>query len=166
MLIALKELHGFGARRIAFLSLPPVGCVPTSRTLSGGKNRTCARHYNQAAKIFNKKLSSELDSLRSKNPPVNAVLADIYSPLIDIIENPQSYGNLSFQIDVVISTSLLINGSIWILLYLKWPVAVKQQIPKRKRAKYVKQDKRVKSHLKCFSNAYKQPPKFFAKFLY
>lgn len=100
--------------------------MPTSRTFGGGKNRTCARQYNQAAKIFNKKLSSELDSLRSKNPPVNAVLADIYSPLLDIIKNPQSYGNLSFQIDVAIPTNLLINGSIWILLYLKWPVAVKQ----------------------------------------
>nr|GFA00614.1 GDSL esterase/lipase EXL3-like [Tanacetum cinerariifolium] len=88
----IKELHGFGARRIVILSLPPVGCMPTSRTLGGGKNRTCARLHNQAAKIFNKKLSAELDSLRSKSPPVNAVLADIYNPLLDIIENPQSYG--------------------------------------------------------------------------
>ncbi|GJT93488.1 GDSL esterase/lipase EXL3-like protein [Tanacetum coccineum] len=96
----IKELHGFGARRIVILSLPPVGCMPTSRTLGGGKNRACARLHNQAAKIFNKKLSAALDSLRSKSPPVNAVLADIYSPLLDVIENPQSYGNLSFQIDV------------------------------------------------------------------
>lgn len=67
--------------------------MPTSITFSGGRNRSCSTLYNNAAKFFNKKLSSELHSLRSKNPPVNVVFADIYKPLLDIVNNPQSYGN-------------------------------------------------------------------------
>lgn len=68
--------------------------MPTSRTLSGGKYRSCASIYNKAAKFFNKKLSSELYSLRFRNPPVKVVFADIYTPMLEIIKNPQSYGNL------------------------------------------------------------------------
>ncbi|KAF5803917.1 putative carboxylesterase [Helianthus annuus] len=78
------------------MSLPPVGCMPTSITVNGGKNRSCSIMHNNAAKYFNKKLSAELQSLRSGNPPVNVVLADIYTPLLDIVNNPQSYGNSSF----------------------------------------------------------------------
>ncbi|KAJ0568598.1 putative triacylglycerol lipase [Helianthus annuus] len=88
----IQELHRLGARRVVVMSLPPVGCMPTSITVNGGKNRSCSIMHNNAAKYFNKKLSAELQSLRSGNPPVNVVLADIYTPLLDIVNNPQSYG--------------------------------------------------------------------------
>ncbi|CAH1435428.1 unnamed protein product [Lactuca virosa] len=88
----VKELHKLGARRVVVFSLPAIGCMPTSRTLSGGKYRSCASIYNKAAKFFNKKLSSELYSLRFRNPPVKVVFADIYTPMLEIIKNPQSYG--------------------------------------------------------------------------
>ncbi|KAL8255110.1 hypothetical protein R6Q59_033331 [Mikania micrantha] len=88
----IQELHRLGARRVVVLSLPPVGCMPTSITVGGNKNRSCSTMHNKAAKLFNKKLSSELQSLRSQNPPVNVVFADIYTPLLDIVKNPQSYG--------------------------------------------------------------------------
>lgn len=71
--------------------------MPTSITFGGEtKNRSCSTLYNRAAELFNKKLASELHTLRSKNPPVNVVLADIYNPLLVIVKNPQSYGNSSF----------------------------------------------------------------------
>ncbi|KAI3776500.1 hypothetical protein L1987_46285 [Smallanthus sonchifolius] len=88
----IQGLHGLGARRVVVLSLPPVGCMPTSITVGGGKNRSCSTMHNKAAKLFNKKLSSELQSLRSRNPPVKVVLADIYTPFLDVVNNPQSYG--------------------------------------------------------------------------
>ncbi|KAI3724499.1 hypothetical protein L2E82_36279 [Cichorium intybus] len=88
----VQELHKLGARRVVVFGLPAIGCMPTSRTMHGGKNRSCASIYNKAAKFFNKKLSSELYSLRSKDPPVKVVFADVYSPMLDIIKNPQSYG--------------------------------------------------------------------------
>ncbi|KAK1441038.1 hypothetical protein QVD17_06874 [Tagetes erecta] len=88
----IQELHSLGARRVVVLSLPPIGCMPTSITFSGSQNRTCSILYNKAAELFNKKLSSELQSLRSRHPPVKVVFADIYNPLLHIVNNPQSYG--------------------------------------------------------------------------
>ena len=88
-----KELYKLGARRIAILSAPPIGCVPSQRTLAGGIIRECAEKYNDAAKLFNSKLSKELDSLDRNLPNSNIVYIDVYNPLLDIIVNYQKYGN-------------------------------------------------------------------------
>ncbi|KAK9270109.1 hypothetical protein L1049_025683 [Liquidambar formosana] len=88
----LKELFELGARRLAVFSAPPLGCLPSQRTLAGGLQRECAENYNQAAQLYNAKLSSELDSLNSKLPQAKIVYVDVYSPLIDLIQNPGKYG--------------------------------------------------------------------------
>nr|XP_043632937.1 GDSL esterase/lipase At1g59030-like [Erigeron canadensis] len=89
----VQGLHRLGARRVAVLSLPPIGCMPTSRTFGGGgENRSCSRLYNEAAEHTNEKLSAEFESLRSRDPPVKVIFADIYNPVMDMVHNPQSYG--------------------------------------------------------------------------
>ncbi|ESW08099.1 hypothetical protein PHAVU_009G018200 [Phaseolus vulgaris] len=87
----VKELYGLGARRIGVLGAPPIGCVPSQRTLAGGLERECAEEYNYAAKLFNSKLSRKLDSL-SHLPNSRIVYIDIYNPLMDIIVNYHRYG--------------------------------------------------------------------------
>ncbi|XP_061366011.1 GDSL esterase/lipase EXL3-like [Gastrolobium bilobum] len=88
----IKELYKLGARRIAVLSAPPIGCVPSQRTLAGGIIRECAEKYNDAAKLFNSKLSKEMDSLNHNSPNSRIVYIDVYNPLLDIIVNYQKYG--------------------------------------------------------------------------
>ncbi|XP_043709195.1 uncharacterized protein LOC122658342 [Telopea speciosissima] len=88
----IQELYNLGARRIAVLNAPPIGCVPSQRTLAGGKERNCAEKYNQAALLFNSKLSSQIESLDKKLPRSKIVAVEIYKPLFDIIQNPNSYG--------------------------------------------------------------------------
>ncbi|MED6106382.1 hypothetical protein PIB30_004155 [Stylosanthes scabra] len=88
----IKELYGLGARKIGVLSAPPIGCVPSQRTLGGGLERECAEDYNYAAKMFNSKLSKELDSLHQNSPNSRIVYIDVYNPLLDIILNYQKYG--------------------------------------------------------------------------
>ncbi|OVA06670.1 Lipase [Macleaya cordata] len=88
----IQELHGLGARRFGVLSAPPIGCLPSQRTLGGGKERKCAKSYNKAAQIFNSKLSAELDNLNSKLQHIRAVFVDIYTPLQDLINRPRQYG--------------------------------------------------------------------------
>ncbi|WJX15626.1 GDSL esterase/lipase exl3 [Trifolium repens] len=88
----VKEIHKLGARRIAVLSAPPIGCVPSQRTLAGGIVRECAEKYNDAAKLFNAKISKELDSLSHTSPNSRIVYIDVYTPLLDIILNYQNYG--------------------------------------------------------------------------
>ncbi|KAL2344608.1 hypothetical protein Fmac_005893 [Flemingia macrophylla] len=88
----VKELYNLGARRLAVLSAPPIGCVPSQRTLAGGLTRKCSEKYNNAAKLFNSKLSKEIDSLRRNSSDSRIVYIDVYNPLLDIIENYQNYG--------------------------------------------------------------------------
>uniref|UniRef100_F6GZS5 GDSL esterase/lipase EXL3 n=1 Tax=Vitis vinifera TaxID=29760 RepID=F6GZS5_VITVI len=87
-----KELYGLGARRIGVFSAPPLGCLPSQRSLAGGIQRECVEKYNEASQLFNTKLSSGLDSLNTNFPLAKFVYVDIYNPLLDIIQNPQKSG--------------------------------------------------------------------------
>ncbi|XP_042509636.1 GDSL esterase/lipase EXL3-like [Macadamia integrifolia] len=88
----LQELYNLGARRIVVQSIPPIGCLPTIRTTVGGKERNCAKKYNQAALVYNSKLASLIDSLLKKLPESKIVYVDIYKPLLDIIQDPNTFG--------------------------------------------------------------------------
>ncbi|KAI5640401.1 hypothetical protein M9H77_00187 [Catharanthus roseus] len=88
----IQELYKLGCRRIAVFSVPPIGCVPSQRTLGGGPARVCAENYNQAARLANMKLSSQIDYIRQKYPQSRVTYVEIYDPLFDLIQNPQNYG--------------------------------------------------------------------------
>ncbi|XP_021908078.1 GDSL esterase/lipase EXL3-like isoform X2 [Carica papaya] len=87
----IQQLYGVGARRIGVFSLPPIGCVPSQRTLGGGLNRECSNKANQAALLINSKLNVQLNSLRKKLPGSKLVYVDIYNPLLSLIKNPAQY---------------------------------------------------------------------------
>ncbi|CAN8234526.1 unnamed protein product [Cochlearia groenlandica] len=88
----VKKLYGYGVRRIAVFGAPPLGCVPSQRTLGGGFFRDCADNYNKASQLFNSKLSTKLDLLQHTLPGIKPVYINIYDPLFDIIQNPEKYG--------------------------------------------------------------------------
>ncbi|KAM0967614.1 hypothetical protein ACFX13_016376 [Malus domestica] len=89
----LQELYASRARRIVISGLPPVGCLPSMRTVDGGSERNCVARYNQAAELFNSKLSAEVDRLNKQLFHAKVVvLMDVYRPLMDIILKPQKYG--------------------------------------------------------------------------
>lgn len=91
----LKGLYALGARKIGVFSAPPIGCLPSQRTLGGGVERDCADKPNQAAMLFNSKLSAELDDLKNNLPNSRLIYVDIYNPLLDMIINPTNYGKTS-----------------------------------------------------------------------
>ncbi|MFS7891828.1 putative triacylglycerol lipase [Helianthus anomalus] len=88
----IQDIYKLGARRIAVFGAPPIGCVPSQRTLGGGGLRVCAEEYNQAAQIYNSKLQRVTQYLNSTLAQSRIVYIDIYNPLLDIIENPLQYG--------------------------------------------------------------------------
>ncbi|GMY28218.1 GDSL esterase/lipase EXL3-like [Fagus crenata] len=88
----VKELYKLGARKIGVLSAPPLGCVPSQRTLVGGSKEECAKDPNEASKMFNDKLSAELGYLNDNLPDAKVVYIDVYYPLLDLITNPNKYG--------------------------------------------------------------------------
>ncbi|KAJ7957896.1 GDSL esterase/lipase [Quillaja saponaria] len=87
----LKALYGLGARRIAVLSTLPLGCLPGARSI-GGFLRPCIELVNQEAQLFNSKLSSELDSIKNSIPDFKLIFVDVYTSLLDIIQNPEKSG--------------------------------------------------------------------------
>ncbi|KAL0557546.1 hypothetical protein IC582_006090 [Cucumis melo] len=88
----VKDLYAAGARRIGFFATPPLGCLPSQRTLAGGTQRACVNEYNDAAKLFNGKLQTTLSYLQSTLPDSRVVYVDIYNPLLDVIQNYAKYG--------------------------------------------------------------------------
>ena len=91
----VQELYALGARMIFLTNAPPCGCLPSQRTIAGGPLRECVAKENQAAVLFNKKLSSGLPSLNQKLPGARIVVLDIYTPLLNLIMNPTRYGSSS-----------------------------------------------------------------------
>ncbi|XP_077246649.1 GDSL esterase/lipase EXL3-like isoform X3 [Tasmannia lanceolata] len=61
-----QELYNLGVRKIGVVGLPPIGCVPSQRTLAGGILRDCQATYNQAAIKVNLELSKALEDLRNR----------------------------------------------------------------------------------------------------
>uniref|UniRef100_A0A7N0SV22 GDSL esterase/lipase EXL3 n=1 Tax=Kalanchoe fedtschenkoi TaxID=63787 RepID=A0A7N0SV22_KALFE len=88
----VTELYNSGARLLGLVNVPPLGCLPSQRTLAGGIERKCVEQYNQAAIMFNSKLSSVIDTFSDKYADAQAVVIDIYNPLMELIQNPVSNG--------------------------------------------------------------------------
>lgn len=90
----IKDLNDLGATKFAYMSTVPLGHLPSARTLGGGPLRIPAFFVSSVAETFNSKLEAEINSLDL--PGVKAVYIDVYNPLIEIIDNPDKYGNILF----------------------------------------------------------------------
>ncbi|KAG9442746.1 hypothetical protein H6P81_018600 [Aristolochia fimbriata] len=88
----VQELYQLGARKIAVAGLPPLGCLPSQRTLAGGILRKCVDIYNDAAILYNSKLTAELRSLGSQLTGTTIGYIDLYGSVYDLIANPVAYG--------------------------------------------------------------------------
>jgi len=131
-----QELYRLGARRISVLSVLPVGCLPSARTLEGGISRKCAGADNHAAQLFNSKLSVIVDNFASKLPNSKLVFIDIYKPFLEVIQNAHKYGSLSLSLYIffwILLCSLLERDLVDPVLYMstqvlnKWRKGVAEQ---------------------------------------
>ncbi|KAK8956688.1 GDSL esterase/lipase EXL3 [Platanthera zijinensis] len=88
----IQKLYHLGARKINVVGVPPIGCLPSQRTLAGGIERRCDPTYNKAAIAFNSQLSKETQRLTNSLPKSMIQYVDTYTPLLDIILNASIYG--------------------------------------------------------------------------
>ncbi|RCV04432.1 hypothetical protein SETIT_1G001200v2 [Setaria italica] len=88
----VEDLIRAGGRRVAFIGIPPIGCVPSQRTMSGGLERGCSQGHNEVAVAYNAGMVRELAALRAKYPGTLLVFMDIYGFLYDMMMHPRSYG--------------------------------------------------------------------------
>ena len=100
ILLLWQKLHEMGARKIGYVGLPPIGCVPSQRTVGGGLERNCEPKRNYAAQLYNYKIQVEIDQIL-KGPSYKGskiTYIDIYNILLDMIQRPGFYGKLFLQI--------------------------------------------------------------------
>lgn len=89
-----QQLIQLGAKKIAFVGVPPIGCVPSQRTLAGGILRDCAPGHNTIARLYNSRMAEEIEKIRKRHQTVTLIFADIYDFLYDMIAHPTKYGKL------------------------------------------------------------------------
>jgi len=66
--------------------------VPLQRTLGGGEERNCVESVNQAAMVYNTKLSSSIVALNKSLPNATLVYLDNYGELNEIIQYHKKFG--------------------------------------------------------------------------
>ncbi|KAH7542777.1 GDSL esterase/lipase At2g30310 [Ziziphus jujuba] len=90
----IEELYDLGCRKIVVSGLPPIGCLPIQMTVKfeNPSDRKCLEDENFDAQTYNYKLSKLLARLQALLPGSKLVYADIYGPLIDMINHSQKYG--------------------------------------------------------------------------
>ncbi|KAJ4830884.1 hypothetical protein Tsubulata_035792 [Turnera subulata] len=91
---SVKELYNLGGRSIAIAGLPPIGCVPFQRTVNFKQpsDPSCISEENTDSQSYNEKLKGLITNLQKSLPGSRIVYANIYDPLMGMINHPQNYG--------------------------------------------------------------------------
>lgn len=90
----VDELVKAGARKVAIIGMPPIGCVPSQRTMSGGMERRCSEGHNQIAVAYNAGMKRRMEEMQAKKKSTKTklVFMDIYGFLMDMMMRPRAYG--------------------------------------------------------------------------
>ncbi|KAI3710209.1 hypothetical protein L2E82_39983 [Cichorium intybus] len=89
----LQGLLDEGAMKIGVVGVPPIGCLPAIITINSKRpisNRNCIENLNSLSRDINQMLQKNLKGVQ--RPGTKVVYADIYNPLINMVERPNQYG--------------------------------------------------------------------------
>ncbi|XVE70771.1 hypothetical protein DITRI_Ditri10aG0097700 [Diplodiscus trichospermus] len=90
---AIQVLYEKGARKFGFLSLSPLGCLPSLRALNFKENEgKCLEAASALAQAHNNALKAVLTSLEHILPGFKYCNSNFYEWLDDRINNPSKYG--------------------------------------------------------------------------
>ncbi|KAB1202225.1 hypothetical protein CJ030_MR8G010059 [Morella rubra] len=92
---SVKELYDLGLQNTIISGLPPVdGCLSIQITarFRHSHERKCLDDQNSDAQSFNQKLVNLLGELQGSLQGSKVVFTIVYEPSIDMINNPQKYG--------------------------------------------------------------------------
>ncbi|KAK6156107.1 hypothetical protein DH2020_010355 [Rehmannia glutinosa] len=92
------RLHSMGARKLAVMGLPPIGCLPAQVTLGSVLpsfhmlKRVCVNQQNSDSQAYNAKLQALISRLQTTLQGVRIVYVDVYTPIMDMIMRPAAFG--------------------------------------------------------------------------
>ncbi|GAA0146669.1 hydrolase [Lithospermum erythrorhizon] len=88
----VMELFGLRCRKMAISGVPSIGCLPIQLTAKSPLLRRCIHEENLDAQSFNRKLRKLLQTLQEMLPSCTLLHSDVFTPLMDMIKNPEVYG--------------------------------------------------------------------------
>ncbi|KAK1271471.1 GDSL esterase/lipase [Acorus gramineus] len=94
----VKQLYNMGARKFSIAGLPPIGCLPVQITAGNilpprvPPQKGCVAEQNTDSEAYNKKLQTLFGALSASMAGSKVVYVDIYTPLLDMVTNPNKYG--------------------------------------------------------------------------
>ncbi|KAG6383567.1 hypothetical protein SASPL_156675 [Salvia splendens] len=110
-LVKVRKLYKAGAKYLAIIGLPPLGCLPMDTTVfsqsslspsaASQKNanltgdllrRECKAKHNKDATEYNAKLQVRVRRLMVAMPKLKAVYMDIFNPMMEMIDKPNQFG--------------------------------------------------------------------------
>ncbi|WCJ32313.1 GDSL esterase/lipase At1g23500 [Euphorbia peplus] len=86
----VKQLYALGARKIGYMGVLPLGCLPGNRAAAG--ELFCNEFLNSGSQMFNTKLQSALAAVAPTLAGADVFYIDVYAPLLDVIQNFRKYG--------------------------------------------------------------------------
>ncbi|KAF8052793.1 hypothetical protein N665_1504s0001 [Sinapis alba] len=99
----VRELYSLGCRNIVVGGLLPMGCLPVQMTT---KMRNVMRFYveqeNKDSVLYNQKLVKKLPEIEASLPGSKFLHANVYDPVMDMIQNPIKY-------DMLLETNFMCN---------------------------------------------------------
>ncbi|KAI3697905.1 hypothetical protein L6452_31008 [Arctium lappa] len=100
----LQELLDEGAMKIGVVGAPPVGCLPAIITLNSKdpiSGRQCIQRFNSISRDYNQLLENNLKALQTSDTRV--VYADIYTPIIDMVQGNTEIVNTIFLFPIILN---------------------------------------------------------------
>ncbi|WJZ96458.1 hypothetical protein VitviT2T_015145 [Vitis vinifera] len=93
----IQSLWDQGARRIAFVGMPPIGCLPMVITLNSDNaflQRGCIEELSLVAKDYNLKLQNKLKAIHKNLAHLGGKIfyVDIYGPVTNMIRGYDKFG--------------------------------------------------------------------------
>ncbi|CAN8285397.1 unnamed protein product [Cochlearia groenlandica] len=89
----VRELYSLGCRNIVVGGLAPMGCLPVQMTAKmRNVMRLCVEQENKDSVIYNQKLVKKLPEIEASLPGSKFLYANVYDPVMDMIQNPNEYG--------------------------------------------------------------------------
>ncbi|KAL5583405.1 hypothetical protein UlMin_015847 [Ulmus minor] len=89
----LQEIYKKGGRKFAFVNIPPLGCLPGTKTLNKKEKRdACFEEATTLAKLHNRAIFKLLPKLQSQLKAFNYSKHDLYTSISERLNNPSKYG--------------------------------------------------------------------------
>lgn len=106
----VKQIYQLGARKISLTGLPPMGCLPLERAANvlRGHGDTCYDKFNECGLQFNEKLANLIQKLNKGLPGIKIVFANPYNIILQMVQNPSSFGK-SFFFQLLLLVLFLLN---------------------------------------------------------